>query len=140
MLFSELAAVSKDLLKTKSASYYSEKLRLRPNYLVYVLDAELDEKKKSYILNHEVPWAEYEQLSTHEALLLFLKSLEGGLYMPSFDDKISQKKAKLCLFLLDPHLIDEFEDLVSKNRLGVLIRRPILASFNFQEIINLSDL
>ena len=121
-----------------ATSLYSEGLRLRPNYLIYVFADEVVELQKQYLQGAQIPWAEYLDCSEAEAIISFCKSVQGGIYMPVLNDELNQKKPKICLFLLDPHLIDDFEDKISKKRRGVVIRRPVLASLNFQETISLS--
>jgi hypothetical protein len=117
---------------------YSDGLRLRPNYLIYTLSAELVDLQKEYLKGAQIPWAEYLSTTAISAIVLMLKSFEGGIYLPRLSPKLAEKKEKICVFLLDPHLIDDFEEKISTQRQGVLIRRPILASQNFKETIELS--
>lgn len=124
-------------LKALEPEHYSQGLRLRPNYLLYTLEGELSSPQKEFLNSKEIPWAEYKNCSALEALLAFLKSVNGGIYIPTLSPDIFQSQAQQCVFLLDPHLIDEFEDVLTKKRRGVLIRRHLLASHNFKEAIYL---
>ncbi len=122
------------------AVFYHEGLRLRPNYLIYTLGQDLNAEQKALLKHHEIPWAEYQGCSAIQAVVAYLKSVHGGLYCPSLDAEWLQDGSKQCVFLLDPHLIADFEKSLSKKRRGVLIRRPLLASFNFEKALNLEDL
>ncbi len=118
-------------------SFYAEALRLRPNYLIYTLCSELSSEQKTYLAEASIPWAEYSKASTLEALMSFLKSIHGGLYLPEVASDLELKQSKVCVFLLDPHLIEAFEAQVSQKRQGVLIRRHLIASHDFKETIDL---
>jgi len=121
-------------------AFYHDGLRLRPNYLIYSLAQELLEEQKAFLQQHEIAWAEYKDCSPLQAVVAYLKSVKGGLYSPTVDAEWLELASKQCVFLLDPHLIADFEKSLSKKRRGVLIRRTLLASFNFEKALNLEDL
>lgn len=120
--------------------FYHEGLRLRPNYLIYTLSGDIAPEQKALLQQHEIPWAEYQGCSALQSVVAYLKSVSGGLYSPSLDAEWLEDASKQCVFLLDPHLIAVFENSLSKKRRGVLIRRPLLASFNFEKALNLGDI
>lgn len=126
--------------KLPEAIHYSEGLRLRPNYLIYSLGQKLNEEQKSFLNSKEIPWAEYSSCSAVEAVVAFLKSVNGGIYMPKLNQDLLKIELQQCVFLLDPHLIGEFETLLTKKRRGVLIKRPVVASHDFQEAIYLEQI
>lgn len=136
MQFGELENFIKNI-KAPELQFYAQGLRLRPNYLLYTADGELSTEQKDFLNVKEIPWAEYMNCSALEALVAFLKSVSGGIYLPELSPELFKSEAQQCVFLLDPHLIDDFEKLLTKKRRGVLIRRPIVASHNFKEAIYL---
>lgn len=120
--------------------HYSEALRLRPNYLLYTLGTEMHLEQKKFLLDKEIPWAAYPLTSPLLALVAFLRSVQGGAYIPSLEGDLIEISPLQCVYLLDPHLIADFEKSISKKRRGVLIRRPLLASLNFEKAINIEKL
>lgn len=121
--------------------HYSELLRLRPNYLIYYATSPLDQEQRSFLLEKEIPWAEFQESSPIEAVVYFLNKVKGGLYCPLYSESLLQSRADHCfVFLLDPHLIDDFELKISPKRAGVLIRRNIIATDHFAQLISLENL
>lgn len=82
----------------------------------------------------------FENVSLIAGLLTFLTTIEAGAYMSSkfISHDSFLNSSSLAIALIDPHLIDEIESNPSFQRIGVLIRKKILAMHDFQIEIPLS--
>ncbi|MEZ4814254.1 MAG: hypothetical protein R3A80_03485 [Bdellovibrionota bacterium] len=139
MQFVEIESLVKKSLDIEPV-FSAAGLRLRPNYLIYTLSEKLNLTQRAFLLEKEIPWVEYSHCSSLLAVLAFLKSIHGGIYIPEFDESFAKDFDFQYVFLLDPHFVSAFEESVSKKRRGVLIRRPLLAGYNFEKEISLEAL
>ncbi len=119
----------------------SAALILRPNYLLFFSTKKFNDEKFQEIENLKTSYLSFENTSPLRGLLVFLLQIEAGAYVSSqtIEDKMFlSDTTDLSIFLVDPHNLDEFENDSSFCRIGVLIRKKILACQDFQIEIHLS--
>jgi hypothetical protein len=132
------------LRKNVKPIFLSEGFRSRPNYLIYFLDHKINDEDKIVLETHKPSYCIYENASFCEALIGFLSELDAGVYLS--DEKIRRKinesttqNLNIALILIDPHTIEDFETKLKATRVGVLIRRNILATNDFKTILPLKE-
>ena len=111
-------------------------LKGRPNYLVYWRPSEVISSEKNFLNDSGTGSCHYERISFRLGLEDFLNKLQSGIYLSENGKKYFDSTAELPVqnfFLVDPHRLEEFA-VFAAHRIGVLLRRRILASDHFKKI------
>lgn len=132
--------VLKKMMNLPFSKKGSTTLALRPNFLIYISTQKFDfeDSLRQEILN--ISYLSFEETSPLEALLSYLKKTQAGAYVSSnfLNDDFDKTYSNVTISLIDPHILDEIEKDSSQKRIGVLIRKKILACQDFQIEIPLS--
>jgi len=126
--------VLKKLLNLTLPKKKSPSLALRPNFLLYICTDRISTEVFSKLESLHISYLSFEEISPLEALLSFLKKIEAGAYISSnfLNDDFHKTYSNVTISLIDPHVLHEIEKDPSQKRIGVLIRKKILACQDFQ--------
>ena len=118
----------------------SPSLALRPNFLLYISNLKTSPVDFSKMEKLNISYLSFEETSPLDALLSYLKKTQAGAYVSSnfLNDDFHKTYSNVTISLIDPHFLDEIEKDCSQKRIGVLIRKKILACQDFQIEITLS--
>lgn len=132
--------VLKKIMDLPFAKKESPTLALRPNFLIYICTQKFDPEDFSKIESLNISYLSFEETSPLDALLSYLKKTQAGAYVSSnfLNDDFQKTYSNVTISLIDPHVLDEIEKDPSQKRIGVLIRKKILACQDFQIEIPLS--
>lgn len=132
--------VLKKMMNLPFSKKGSTTLALRPNFLIYICTQKFDFEDSLRLENLNISYLSFEETSPLEALLSYLKKTQAGAYVSSnfLNDDFDKTYSNVTISLIDPHILDEIEKDSSQKRIGVLIRKKILACQDFQIEIPLS--